>query len=225
MDNKLTKNDKRFINTVIQDLLKNHISIEIKYEKTLTNDDSPCTGTYGNKEFSLAYDNNKDVWLSVLIHEYNHFQQEKEKSSIWRKSERFKYKTYQSATDVFFNWLEGSRIPKKIAEKSCKIVQELEYDCEKRTFAMIQKYNLSVDSEWFIKKANSYIFWYSLAIKYRVWFDNKKPYEVDNMFKKLPNQFIDIKEYSNIPDHYEYHALLECTSNDKAFEKYLKKCK
>lgn len=220
----LTNNDQKYIKHVVLDLIDRKNSFNFVYDTSIVNGEEgiECTGTYGNNELNVAYRNDKDIWLAVLAHEYNHLCQEKENSYIHRKNNSFKYKNYVNAVEVYFNWVGGKRIPLYVGREACDIVQELELDCEMRTFETIKKWKLSVNNEWFIKKANTYIYWYSLSKKYKgIWFDLKKPYNVKKLYKDMPDKFMNIKEYANIPDHYERHALMECTIDNEAFQTYL----
>lgn len=112
----------------------------------------------------LGIGTNKPInrWLPVLIHESCHMDQWNEGLDLWKKSESMKY-------SIFGDWLKGKRCNVKEAHKCIDILKDLEIDCEKRSVEKMKKYNLPVDLDEYIRKANCYIFFYNRLKITRTW--------------------------------------------------------
>jgi hypothetical protein len=70
------------------------------------------------------------------------------------------------------------------------IVRDLELDNEKRTVALIQRWDLDVDIDHYIKKANAYIQFYNYMGKTRRWSNpTNAPYGNKNLIDVMSNKF------------------------------------
>jgi hypothetical protein len=145
-------------------------------------------------------------WMKILIHEFSHMRQWLEKSELWDKQ-------YANGIDCdkgMDEWLSGKEFTKEEYTYFVRTIQELEYDCERRTLSFIVSERLPIDPEEYIKNANSYIFLYSVLLETKKWPD-VAPYEVKEIMDMMPSFF-----FKNFEDYFEL--------NEKMLELYKEKC-
>jgi hypothetical protein len=81
-------------------------------------------------------------------------------------------------------------------------VVDLELDNEKRSVKLIGKYNLSIDKESYVKKANAYLYFYHWMRKTRRWCSpNNPPYRNKNIVAAMPTTFRG--KYDKLPKRFE----------------------
>lgn len=97
--------------------------------------------------------------IEILVHEYSHLTQWREKIPLWVQSEK--------SMDLIDEWLSGKEV--KNIEEHIKISRDLELDNEKRSVKIIKQFNLPINVENYIKKANSYIHFYNYMMISRRW--------------------------------------------------------
>ncbi len=126
--------------------------------------------------------------ISTLTHEYCHYLQYKNKSSIWHSCKIY------SGHQRFLNYLSGSKIYKA---RECTIAALLlELDCEKRAIRALKRWPKYIDINLAKKSATAYILshWWML--------ENRKWPTTSIYSKKIlchcPNKFL--KSYLNVPE-------------------------
>jgi hypothetical protein len=87
----------------------------------------------------------------------------------------------------------------------------LEYDAEKRSVALIKRWNLPMKIPQYIKTANAYLSFYRLMRDYRTWY-TKAPYEVPEIVAMMPTKFLTIRQLDNPSDEYRRLALKHCVA-------------
>ena len=76
------------------------------------------------------------------------------------------------------------------------------YDTTKDSVEKINKYTLTdIDKIEYVKKANSYVMFYGAILKTRKWYINS-PYEIKEIWDKMPIIFLEKNYYFNIKDGY-----------------------
>jgi hypothetical protein len=136
------------------------------------------------------------------VHEYCHLTQWVDKAPVYTKASK-----YLIALD---KWIEGKNLPIEVVDAAIKGIVDLELDNEKRAVAMIRKYNLNIDKDKYIKKANAYLYFYHWMKETRRWSRSSNiPYKnkviIDAMpitfrgsYDKLPNRFKKLYKQENI---------------------------
>jgi hypothetical protein len=145
-------------------------------------------------------------WMKILIHEFSHMKQWVENSEIWKKQ-------FANGIDCdkgMDEWLSGKEYTKEEYTHFIRTMQELEYDCERRTLNFIVSEKLPLDPEEYIKNANSYIFLYSVLLETKKWPD-VAPYEVKEIMDMMPPFF-----FKNFEEYFEVRP--------EMLELYKKKC-
>lgn len=109
--------------------------------------------------------------IEILVHEFAHLTQWVEQIDLWKKS--------SISMALIDDWLSGIEVP-NIA-KHIAISRDLELDNEKRSVKIIKEFQLPINIENYIRKANSYVHFYNYMLISRRWctpqnspYDNKK---------------------------------------------------
>lgn len=108
-------------------------------------------GVLSDKLLVVCMDYPLDVWLSTLLHEYGHLEQDIEG-------------VHQISTDVF-TWLEHQ---KRHASTLYKL-RDMELDCERRSLKNIDVFKLPIKKGEYAKKAAAYIHYYNYMLINPVW--------------------------------------------------------
>jgi hypothetical protein len=191
-----------FINFVEEELTKAGFKLElVDSDKVYVpgNETVACSGFFDH-ELKLARVATKrpvDIWLGVLVHEFNHFLQFIENDP--------------SFTNCFFNGKDASLVAddwfeSKITLSETEVrevfdkVKAVELDCEKRSVAMIKRWNLPVDTSHYTKMANAYVLSHNLMMTKQ----------------RFIKQISTVKEVNSLPDYFledyntsEYNHILE----------------
>lgn len=149
-------------------------------------------------EFGIAIGGKKEDWFLVFLHESCHMDQWLNKSSIWSNCQI----GGRDAYDMLDEWINGENKEDWEIEKVIKSCIDIELDCEKRVVEKINKYTLTdIDKIEYVKKANSYVMFYGAILKTRKWYINS-PYEIKEIWEKMPIIFLEKNYYFNIKDGY-----------------------
>jgi hypothetical protein len=98
------------------------------------------------------------------------------------------------------DWLQGEEVPN--IKKHLAVSRELELDNEKRSVRIIKKFDLDVDIDNYVKKANAYVYFYNRLLATRKWPTPKNsPYSNQRIIEKMPRYFK--ADYSITPKRIE----------------------
>lgn len=181
--------DKEFIKHVKQECKKHNVKCILKNTKTVQLDGSSrCSGYFDEESLVVAM--NRPDAMQILVHEYCHLTQWVDQCEIWVHSTN-----YQSH-DKLYRWLAGEDI--KDIEQAIAICRDIELDNEKRSVKMIKKFNLDIDIDLYIKKANAYIQFYNYLLISRRWCKpSNTPYKNNVLVEAMPIKFnMDYKKLS-----------------------------
>lgn len=209
--------DKRllhYVSITIDKAVQNNISITLHNKKYYTEGESNArfAGYFDSdgKELLVATGGSKRDWVEVFIHESCHMDQFLENSRIWSDSFNSKGDDKYS---YLFEWLDGETYDKKDITLSANTIKALELDCEKRSVSKIVEFDLPIDLEKYIKKANSYILFYNFVKKHRVWSNpGKPPYSFKEIVELMPSDFS--LNYKVLPRWYEDMIVEYCLDGD-----------
>jgi len=134
-------------------------------------------------------------WYEILIHESCHMDQWAEHSKLW---------TDVTANDIdcdkgMDEWLAGKEMHPDEYTYYIRTMQFLEIDCEKRSVKKIKDLGIDIDTVMYTKKANSYLFFYSVMLETHKWCDIA-PYNVPEIVNMMPGYFLEEKDYCNVPE-------------------------
>lgn len=153
-----------------------------------------------------------EMWLPTFIHEFNHFRQWKEQAPIYLKA----FQDGRETIEFIDEWVD------RMAEFSDEEIQsyierarEMEADCERRTYHMIEEHNLPIDLANYAQMSNAYIHFYNYVRRRREWYQiGKEPYRTPEIVKEM-NTTID-SDFTTINEKYmelfEKHCLPDWAS-------------
>jgi len=105
-------------------------------------------------------------WLPILVHESCHMDQWQEKISLWKECGKL-------PEEIIDNWIEGKNYTKKTVEHAIKITRNLELDCEQRAVKKIKRFNLPINIDEYIQRANVYLFFHNWVLLKRKWYNTQ----------------------------------------------------
>lgn len=207
---KLTGKSKDFIDLVYGTAEKNKVEIKVSSGKTLAgvlNDPHPPKGYFieypstKKKQLYFSIGCPQSEWLSILAHESSHMDQCLNGVRAWVESTFFKGEDVYTLLD---NWVE--RRVSLTQDESNELVKRIiwgELDCERRTLKKIEKYELPIDINSYIKKANSYLFYYVHIKETRAWVNSGakgEVYTVRKVWNKAPDKMLRLRQYHKVPE-------------------------
>ena len=179
------ENAKRFIKYVKRMCAEHGIKADLRRAKKLTlSNNIKCSGYFDETEGVLAVAMKHDGALGILVHEFCHMMQ-------WLDSKRGRFRRWSIATNALGkidNWLAGK--PVTNIKRAIGYSRDLELDNEKRTVAMIQKWDLPINVNDYTKRANAYILFYNWMHKTRKWSTPPNtPYDNPLVYEQMSNKF------------------------------------
>lgn len=192
---KLSKNDKMFMEMVKNGCKKHKVSCKLKdvnYLKPIPS--IRCTGYFDDESRTLQVAMKQKDSFEILVHEYSHLTQWVDRAPVYMKANK-----YLLAVDA---WIAGEQLSDAMVDAAIQGIVELELDNEKRSARLIGKYDLSIDKEKYIKKANAYLYFHHWMRKTRRWSSpTNPPYRNKNIIAAMPNHFRG--KYDKLPKRFE----------------------
>ena len=160
-----TLNQQDFVLNVIDTCLENKINLRLFNEPP----EEGCSGYFSDDELLCL--TNREDWIEILVHESCHMDQFLEDDPLY---------THPLVKD--FDIWDSSLLkhcPEK-AEEAFKVWTEMEIDCDIRSVKKIKKYNLPIDVDEYIRRANCYHQSYYYFHKFHIFYDIKHPPFLDS---------------------------------------------
>jgi hypothetical protein len=184
----MTKKQEAFLDFVKSECKKHGVRCDLRKVSYLRlSGNIKCSGYFDDDDNNypkLVVAANKKDWLEILVHEYCHMTQ-------WLDQKSGKFKNWDPALRsilVVNDWLSGKKV-RNIKYHMAK-VRDLELDNEKRSVKMIKKWNLGIDLDMYIKKANAYILFYNHILTTRRWSKPKNnPYGNKRLIDAMSTSF------------------------------------
>jgi hypothetical protein len=195
---------ERFKEYVEETARKNGVRLNLAPESHIP---YPSTGDLVNgymiefpeRQLAVAVGKPIDLWLPVLAHESSHMDQCIEGSPCW--SDSYVPGTTMETIDIVELWNERKiELSESQRDDYTARSRNVELDCERRTVEKIRTFNLPIDTTEYIKKANSYIFFYTAMKETRSWYlPGKEPYNTQEVWSLCPEEFLAEEEYERVP--------------------------
>ena len=178
---KRTQKELGFIQFVKAECKKYGVKCSLRNTKYVKMDGNvKCSGWFDEEEPALVVAMNRPDWIEILAHEYCHLTQWVEQVPIWKKAEVSLGKVWE--------WLDGKN--HRNIQTHIGVARDLELDNEKRAVKIIKKFDLKVDLEHYVKKANAYVQFYNWMLVTRKWSKpNNSPYKNKNLVAAMSNKF------------------------------------
>lgn len=189
----MTRKEKKFIEYVKSECKKYGIKCDLrKTSYVVLPGNIKCSGYFYESGNLLVCATNKKEWIDVLAHEFCHVTQWIDQIPLWIKA--------QKSIPLVDDWLTGEKV--RNIKKHLEVCRDLELDNEKRTVKLMKEFDLDIDIEDYIKKANAYIFFYTRLLATRKWpTPTNSPHSNDKIIKTMPRYFK--TDYSYIPKKIE----------------------
>lgn len=147
-------------------------------------DNAPSAGYFSEDEKKIVVCVKTKKFIDILAHEFGHFNQ-------YIEDEQW-YDYHSKSYEKVFEWLEGKRV-RNIGFHLGNCL-ELELDCEKRAVEIIKKFNLNINIQDYIQRANAYVYFWRYLEHTRRWCNPyNTPSNNDEIARTMPTRFL--KEY------------------------------
>lgn len=177
----MNKKESAFLDHVKSECKKYGVKCDLrktKYVKLSGN--IKCSGYFDDSIPVLVCSMNRPDWIEILAHEFCHLTQWVDQVSIWHDS--------NFSIPLVDAWLSGKNVHH--IKKHLAVCRELELDNEKRSVKMIKKFDLDVDIDQYIRKANAYVFFYNRLLATRKWATpQNSPYSNKRIIETMPRYF------------------------------------
>jgi hypothetical protein len=178
--------EKSFLNFVKKECKKYGVTFRLEKKPYLIlHEDSSmefCGGYFDGEGKVLACATKRSDYISLLAHEYCHLTQWVENCDIWKKADD------NGSLNAVAAWLNGEKV--KNIKYHLGICRDLELDNEKRTVEVIKKFNLDIDIDLYIKRANSYVHFYNHMYYTRKWATPlNSPYKIEAIYNSMSSKF------------------------------------
>lgn len=197
----LQQNIIPFINHVVTTATTNGVQVCLENTKLIKACDD-CDTAHGlfadvpHPVLKVACDNPFNVWFPTLVHESCHMDQWIEQIPMWNES----YVMGIDANDILDLWtnhkIELTPDQRNVVIKS---IRDIEVDCERRAIDKVNKFDLPINVEEYIKKANAYAYYYTVLGETRAWPCEHEAYEIEEIWTKMPESYQD--SYDVLPDN------------------------
>ena len=190
------RNLNKLVADVAQKCIAHGITLSLQHVTHVDTENLPCSGYFDEQSLVVATKKKKvQDWADVLVHESCHLDQYTEKAKV--------YTNDKFGICIVENWINGKKMSLKKRDLGFKNTILLELDCEKRSIRKFKKYKLTINTQEYIQKANSYLFAYMVALHEKRWYPS--PYENPNIYKKMPKQLLSFEQY--VQDYWKYKHL------------------
>ncbi len=147
-----------------------------------------CSGYFDDEGGMLVVAMKSPLALEILVHEFGHLTQYVDNCKPWRN--------LGNSLDKMTDWLQGKDI--RNTDKYINAARDMELDNEKRSVQIIKDFGLDIDIDSYIKRANSYVYFYNWMKTTRRWSSpNNSPYKNKALLEVMPKTFQ--KSYRTIP--------------------------
>lgn len=189
----MTQKEQDFI-TFVKGRCKEHgVKCSLRKSKYVKIDSkTPCSGWFDEQVPELVVAMNRPDWIEILVHEYCHLTQWVEQIPLWVEAMTSAY--------LFWEWMAGKEVDN--IDYHINVVRDLELDNEKRSVNLIKTFELNVDLENYIRKANSYVMFYNYIKQSRRWSKpGKSPYNNERLKSAMSSKFN--MKYNSLPKRIE----------------------
>ena len=212
----IAENSLYFIEFVKKTCLQNDIIFNLVDEQRVKHrNDIDCNGffyQFPTPILTVAFKKPEHEWIPILVHEFCHLCQYLEQSTVWTNQ----IINGQYALDLLMQWCDNNNKEHKSNNDVedqispfylAQISREVERDCEIRAVDCIQLFSLHeccnhpIDITTYIKKANSYLYFYTTIPLTKKWYDTP-PYEIESLWSKMPSEFLPSESYDQLPVFY-----------------------
>ena len=189
----MNKRLKQYLQEKTGELLEHRIGVEFAQRRKLA---CGYQGYFDEHSLCVAIGGPQKFWIPIFVHEYCHFRQWVEEVPVWKRWARCKIDLLAWVADP------ETKATSAQLDRATRIYQEFEQDCDRRAVLEMEKHDLPVDREDYIRRSNVYIWFYNLVRKHRVWYQ-RPPYDFTEIVALAPPTFVPKGAYGRMPRGFE----------------------
>lgn len=176
----MTPNNLKFVQHVKEQCAFYGVKCSLRPVKYVSLYGNKCSGWFDETVPELVVSMKRTDCIEILVHEYSHLTQWVEGIELWGRAE-------VSLTKLW-GWLDGKN-HRNMAEH-IGVCRDLELDNEKRSVKNIKKFNLDIDPQQYIKRANAYVQFYNYLVISRKWSNpDNSPYKNQRLLEAMSPKF------------------------------------
>lgn len=160
--------------------------------------ESPTSGFFdaGSRYLTVAKGKNpRQHWLSTLVHEYSHVEQEIDNDPTFFTE--IKDSSAEYLLDMFL--MGKLKLSYKQLDLAIKKIVACEHNCEKRSVKNIDKFNLKLNKKKYIQQANAYLFYYYFVQEAKVWVPAPlAAYHQEFIVDNMPTKILSFNQYKKL---------------------------
>lgn len=173
--------------------------------------ESRCMGYIEEEVRELWVALGHSAWLGVLVHEFSHFVNWRNRTKAQRRKQAARY---DPALSLLERWTRRKKAAgrRTIIGAAQRVVSE-EAKTELTAIRLIRRYALPLDVDVYIQRASCYILSYGFVVENRQW-ANPGPYKIEAVWSELPvdmkilkNPRAVIKNYRPYAHLFEQHCM------------------
>jgi hypothetical protein len=158
-----------------------NVKFDLRKSKSIRDGKFTCAGWFtSDKPAELVVAMNRADALEILVHEYAHMTQWMDGILIW----------YSAGDSILYvsRWLENRSVAD--IDYHIGMVRDMELDNEMRSVDIIKAWNLPIDIDKYIQKANAYLMFYNWLRVSRRWSrPAKSPYTSKAIVESMSTKF------------------------------------
>lgn len=150
-------------------------------------------------ELAFSFKGDFSIWLTTLIHESCHTEQYLENDPLWIALKREVYGVEEDE-DLLFDWIDNLReVDPHTIKSLINDTKYMELDCEIRATVKMMLFNLPLDKDLYVKRANAYVNFYTYMGMKRKWYIvGKEPYNDPKIIGLMSDKFD--MDYDNLSE-------------------------
>lgn len=185
---------------------------------SLTHNGFPCMGlfyeVYGSDhiaELQIAVGSKREEWFPLFVHETSHMEQFLESSPYWHDVYVVHKAEKVEGIDILDRFVHGEEFPQEFLWRAMEGSLAIEWDCERRTLATLDKWALPYDTEVYAQRANAYLYTYPMVLRTRKWpSEGRSAYSLPQVWSRLPKTIRPLYRYHNVPKKTQALYLKHC---------------
>jgi hypothetical protein len=184
-----------FIRMVRNDLAERDCILVFGRGKQINCNGFRVDGYFSEHEKEIRVARASTQWLGVLAHEYAHYRQWVEGDPTYLQAD--------DAIDMIDNWFAGKEYAERDLTRAFRIVRKMERDAERRSVDLIKYYQLPVNLDLYIRRANCYIYsHFIMHLTRKFWAFKRDPFRSRTILSMMPSDFR-TQTHAAIPPHIE----------------------
>ena len=185
-----------FLSDLVDQAPKNNVQIFLDGSREyITVDNNPCNGIFVDTptpQLIVACKKPEVEWIPTLIHESCHMDQWVEQTQEWAACKVGAI----DKMELIQLWIAGYvELNSNQLDDYIRCLRNIELDCEKRAVAKINKYNIGINVNEYIQRANAYVMFYNVLMQTRKWYTpGLEPYNIEEIWRNMPNTWLNTYE-------------------------------